>query len=233
MTVFHDIIDLIILTEGIMLDTESSHITYAIDNSKRLTLTIYKYLAEERKYIDDIVKMYLEQTHLEHLANQLIYCIHELAGNACRANTKRTYFQKKNLNINDKENYTAGMESFREEAFSNIDHFHESKREDGLYIKFQIKKNEDSIDLCILNNVELTREEEQRIQQKFEAVRGYNNVAEAFTILDDSSEGAGLGIAMMVMMLKEMGLNTEALKIFRASNETHAVLKLPLNAVTV
>lgn len=215
-----------------MLESENSHITYAIDNSKRLTLTIYKYLAEERNYIDDIVKMYLEQTNLQHLGNQLTYCIHELAGNACRANTKRSYFDKKNLDISDDKSYKKGMQSFREDTFSNMDVYHEAKKEDGLYIKFQIKKNDDSIDLCILNNVELTEEEEKRIQEKFEAVKGFDNVAEAFTVLDDSSEGAGLGIAMMVMMLKEMGLNPESLRIFRASNETHAELKLPLNLVT-
>lgn len=216
-----------------MLENENSHITYAIDNSKRLTLTIYKYLAEERNYIDDIVKMYLEQTNLQHLGNQLTYCIHELAGNACRANTKRSYFDYKNLDINDKESYEEGMNSFREETFTNMDKYHEAKKEQGLYIKFQIKKNEDSIDLSILNNVELTDEEEKRIQEKFEAVKGFDNVADAFSVLDDPSEGAGLGIAMMVMMLKEMGLNPETLKIFRASNETHAELRLPLNLVSV
>lgn len=216
-----------------MQEIVNSHISYAIDNEKRLTLTIYKYLAEERKYIDDIVEMYLNQTGLESLTHQLTYCIHELAGNACRANTKRSYFNHKKLNINDKTAYDAGMKSFREESFSNIEQFHDLTKDSGLYIKFQIKKNKDSIDLCILNNVELTEDEEKRIGDKFLAVEGYDNVADAFAVLNDSSEGAGLGIAMMVMMLKEMGLNSNSLKIFRASNETHAVLTLPLNMVTV
>lgn len=215
-----------------MIINENKHVSYAIDNSKRLTLTIYKYLADERKYIDDIVELYLKETDLEHLTNQLTYCIHELAGNACRANTKRSYFAHKNLNINDKSNYEEGMKSFREEAFSDIGKFHEKIKDHGLYIKFQIKKNEESIDLSILNNVELTADEEKRIQNKFEAVKDFDNIAEAYSVLEDSSEGAGLGIAMMVMMLKGMGLNAETLKIFRASNETHAVLKLPLNLVS-
>lgn len=216
-----------------MFKKENDHITYAIDNSKRLTLTIYKYLAEERNYIDDIVKMYLEQTNLEHLVNQLTYCIHELAGNACRANTKRSYFEYKKLDIQDQSSYKEGMDSFRKETFENMDIYHEAKKDQGLYIKFQIKKNDDSIDLSILNNVELTEEEECRIQAKFDAVKDFDNVADAFSVLDDPSEGAGLGIAMMVMMLKEMGLNPETLKIFRASNETHAELRLPLSKVAV
>ncbi|MGL1890273.1 MAG: hypothetical protein OCD02_01540 [Spirochaetaceae bacterium] len=211
-----------------MIRTDSKHITYAIDNSKRLTLTIYKYLAEERKYIDEIVFLFLKQTNLESLSHQLTYCIHELAGNACRANTKRSYFEHKNLDIHNTDHYTKGMESFREEAFNSIDQFHATKKEDGLYIKFQIKKNGDFIDLSVLNNVPLTLEEERRIHQKFIDIKSYDNVAEAFAILADSTEGAGLGIAMMVMMLKDMGLDPDTLKIFRASNETHAELRLPL-----
>ncbi|QEN05558.1 hypothetical protein EW093_12810 [Thiospirochaeta perfilievii] len=173
------------------MDKNNSHITYAIDNSKRLTLTIYKYLAEERNYIDEIVEMYLKQTDLEHLTSQLTYCIHELAGNACRANTKRSYFKDKQLNIEDSEHYNKGMENFKDEAFSNMDKYHETKKEHGLYIKFQIKKNDKSIDLSILNNVPLTEIEENRIKEKFELVKGFDNVAEAFTLLADSSEGQG------------------------------------------
>lgn len=211
-----------------MINLENNHITYAIDNSKRLTLTIYKYLSEERKYIDEIVKLYLEQTHLEHMTNQLTYCIHELAGNACKANTKRSYFQYKNLNIQDDAQYTLGMESFREDVFSDMEKYHNSTKENGFYIKFQIKRNDDSIDLSILNNTPLTSIEEGRIQDKFEAIKEFDNVADAFVILADASEGAGLGIAMMIMMLKGMGLDAERLKIFSDTHETHAVLNLPL-----
>jgi len=211
-----------------LINLDNSHITYAIDNSKRLTLTIYKYLAEERKYIDEIVGLYLKQTGIEHLTHQLTYCIHELAGNACRANTKRSYFKYKNLNIEDKTHYLSGMESFREEAFSDMEKYHHSAKELGLYIKFQIKRSNDNIDLSIINNVPLTSEEEERIQKKFEQIKGFDNIADAFTILQDSSEGAGLGIAMMIIMLKEMGLDPDQLKIFRSSEETRAVLTLPV-----
>ena len=89
-----------------------------------------------------------------------------------------------------------------------------------LRIKFQIKRSNDNIDLSIINNVPLTSEEEERIQKKFEQIKGFDNIADAFTILQDSSEGAGLGIAMMIIMLKEMGLDPDQLKIFRSSEET-------------
>ena len=229
--IIHVIICRLFVQERVLINKDNDYISYAIDNSKRLTLTIYKYLADERQYVDDIVKMYLKQTDLEHLTNQLTYCIHELAGNACRANTKRGYFKHKNLDITNDESYQIGMETFREEAFDNLEKFHTILKEHGLYIKFQIKKNMDSIDLSILNNVELTPQEELKIQEKFEAVKDFDNVADAFTVLEDTSEGAGLGIAMMVIMLKEMGLTPDSLKIFRESEETHAVLKLPLNLV--
>lgn len=213
-----------------MINLENNHITYAIDNSMRLTLTIYKYLSEERKYIDEIVKLYLEKTNLQHMTNQLTYCIHELAGNACKANTKRSYFKKMNLNIEDDDQYQEGMKSFREDVYTDMEKFHDTTKQSGYYIKFQIKRSQDTIDLSILNNTVLTPKEESKIQEKFEAVKDYENVAEAFANLEDASEGAGLGIAMMVIMLKEMGLPPENLRIFTADNETHAVLNLPLQS---
>ena len=80
-------------------------VEYAISESKVLTIKTVSYLSRERNYIDSVLKKYLHEIKQPHLLNQVSYCLHELAGNANRANTKRVYFQDKGLDISSPEEY--------------------------------------------------------------------------------------------------------------------------------
>jgi len=70
---------------------------YAILHSKTLTVTTSTYLPAERIHIHKILGAFLEAAGMAELKNHLAYCVHELAGNAKKANMKRLYFREKNL----------------------------------------------------------------------------------------------------------------------------------------
>ena len=130
-------------------------IQQAIESGKVLTLTTYSYRSDERDYIDTILDRYLQEAGREDLKNQLSYCIHELAGNAKKANTKRVYFLERGLNIEAETEYYIGMNNFKEETVGNIDHYITKLKKYGFYMKFQFYINMNGIKIAVRNNARL------------------------------------------------------------------------------
>jgi hypothetical protein len=203
-------------------------IRYAIDNRKALTLTTTAYRSDERKYIDTILDMYLQEAGREDLKNQLSYCLHELAGNAKKANTKRIYFFDRELNIRNSTEYYIGMDNFKEETIDNIDYYVQKIRKHGLYVKFQFYMNDRHLKISVRNNCEMNEIEAERVQRKIQAASRYTNMAEAYASIEDNSEGAGLGLVMMLIMLKSLGLGEDCLSICCKDGETVAQLRIPV-----
>lgn len=125
---------------------------YAIVHSRTLTLTTSLYLPGERAHIDRILGAFLEAAGMEQLRNNLAYCVHELAGNAKKANMKRLYFKEKNLDILSKDDYARGMERFKTETIEQISHYLAGLKENGLYVKFQFRKLKKGVRVSVRNN---------------------------------------------------------------------------------
>ncbi len=203
-----------------------STIKYVIKESKRLTFSFFKYREQERDFIESTLVKYLESINQADIANQISYCLHEQASNACKANSKRIYFKSKSLNINDDIEYKQGIKDFKETIVKNQDHYFNLRKKENLYIKFQIKRDESNIYISIINNVPLSAEEQRRIDDKFIQGEKYNTIIDAFEDIHDQQEGAGLGIFTMLIMLKEIGLKQNNLKIFTLDGETHSTMTI-------
>jgi hypothetical protein len=71
------------------------------------------------------------------------------------------------------------------------------------------------------------------VQNKLACARQYNDIAEYFAESDAESEtldeGAGLGIILISMMLKNMGVSDNDFKIISEENNTVARLIIPLS----
>ncbi len=211
---------------GMAFNTDT--VEFAIKNSRILTMTAFSYFVKERRYIDKILAMYLREIGADELQNKLSYCIHELAGNAHKANTKRIYFDKRDLDINDPEEYEIGMRDFKDSVVSNMNHYNRELRKAGLYLKFYFKKKDSVLKLAIINNVPLTAQEEKKINGKFAIARESTNLAATYPQLEDFSEGAGLGIVMISHMLKNMGFSDYKFRIFSLNDQTVSALELDL-----
>jgi len=201
-------------------------VEYAISESKTLTVKTVSYLSRERNYIDRVLKQYLNEIDKPFLINQVAYCLHELAGNANRANAKRVYFNENGLDIHSSQDYRKGLETFRSDTFSQIEKFHLKQKEAGLYIKIDFQLKEDRLRIRVRNNTPLTEEEKTRIHRKFEAMKQYSSIPEAYSVLEDYSEGAGLGLVMILQLLNNLGFGEDALNVDTNGKETIATLFL-------
>lgn len=177
-------------------------------------------------YIRDVMTAFLKECGQEFLFQYLDYCLNELLANAKKANTKRVYFKEQNLDIENIDDYERGMKSFKDDTLANLHHYLELQEKEGLYIKLAMQYKDDVLTVDIRNNTLLTEIEKQRIQQRLDNIHPYT-MEELLGDAVDQTEGAGLGINSVGLMMQKMGFPVENFSIFVEGNETISRIVCP------
>jgi putative nucleotidyltransferase with HDIG domain len=215
------------------LVVDEAKVKKAVQSGIPLTITTFTLPHEIELYIEEVIAVFLKLVNQESLKEYIVYCVQELAVNAKKANTKRVYFTERGLDLANPSDYQEGMANFKENTLNNISHYLQLQKEKGLYIKLilQIKKN--IIYIEVRNNVVATKNELIRIHDKLARSRQYNTLEDAFTQVLDDSEGAGLGLVILVLMLKKMGLDEDCFDILGTETETVARIMIPLDQTRI
>ena len=220
-------------------DTKTSKVS--LDNSKikmairagiPLSITTYTLPREMSEYMEQVLTAFLSELGQDHMGTYLRYCLNELVTNAKKANTKRIYFKEKNLDLFDDGDYELGMKTFKEETLNNIRHYLAMQKLTGLYVKLILQTRNNRIKIEVRNNSELTFHEYKRMHDKLSRAQQYTSVDQAMTQVVDLSEGAGLGIVIMILMLEKIGLTEENFQILCENGETITRIILPINEKT-
>jgi putative nucleotidyltransferase with HDIG domain len=125
------------------------------------------------------------------------------------------------------------METFKAETLGNIAHYLQLQKDKGLYIKLVLQIKRNIIFIEVRNNVVATRTELIRIHDKLARSRQYDTLADAMSQVLDDSEGAGLGLVILALMLKKMGLDEDCFDIRGTEQETVARIIIPLEKARV
>jgi putative nucleotidyltransferase with HDIG domain len=212
-------------------EIDLAQVKRAAHNAVPLTFKTYTLPHETEIYLDKVLASFLAELGQEKLKEPLSYCLRELAVNAKKANTKRVYFMEKGLDLNNDADYEAGMKTFKQETFDNIQYFLQKQKELGLYIKIVFQTRGTTLSIMVRNNVEITRREQMRVFDRLARSRAFSSLEEAFSTVLDSSEGAGLGIVILVLMMKKIGLTEECFAIDSQDGETVASITIPFSEV--
>lgn len=211
---------------------DNSKIKMAIRAGIPLSITTYTLPREMADYMEQVLTSFLSELGQEHMGSYLRYCLNELVTNAKKANTKRIYFKEKNLNLFDDSDYELGMKTFKEETLGNIRHYLALQKLTGLYVKLILQTRNNRIKIEVRNNSELTFREYKRMHDKLSRAQQYTSVDQAMSQVVDLSEGAGLGIIIMILMLEKIGLTEENFQILCENGETITRIILPINEKT-
>ena len=212
-------------------EQDKEKISLAVQLHTPLEIMSYTLPREKERYIQEVLMYFLMQCHQEHMTDNLVFCLSELLTNSKKANTKRVYFQEQNLDINNEMDYHQGMVTCKEDTLSNIEHYLELQKKAGLYIKLILQLNDEGIKIEIRNNAVITKFEKKRILEKLRVAEKYEEPHQVVSLLVDQTEGAGLGIIIIVLMLRKIGLSRENYKVFTNDTETITQMILPLNKV--
>ncbi|MBB6482587.1 HDOD domain-containing protein [Spirochaeta isovalerica] len=213
------------------LNIDREKIIRAVRQSIPLAITTYKLPHETEMDLENVLGMFLKEMDQDMLKDRLAYRLRELAVNAKKANTKRVYFEDKGLDLANKEQYEEGMRNFKEETFNNLDYYLNLQKEKGLYIKIIFHSRGKKFKISIKNNVEINRKEQMRIYDRIARSRAFDSMEEAFAEVLDDSEGAGLGIVILILMLRKMGLDEESFEIEGENGVTTASITIPMGEV--
>ena len=213
------------------IDTEQ--VKRAARNSIPLSIKTYTLPHETEEYLEQILSIFLEEFGQEQIKDRIAYCLKELAVNAKKANTKRVFFKERALNLDAADEYEEGMKDFKQATLDNIGHYLELQKKEGYYIKVVFHARGQTFTVSIHNNVLISRKEQLRVYDRIARARAFESMEEALSTVLDDSEGAGLGIVIMVLMLKKIGLDEEAFDIDVEESETVARITIPYSQIHV
>ncbi|MCW7480405.1 hypothetical protein [Leptospira kanakyensis] len=154
----------------------------------------------------------------------------ELIVNSTKAAIKRIIFEELKLNIQNLQDYEEGMKLFKsslnERKFPN---YKKKMRETGLFVKITCIYQKDKIDLEIRNNFPLLPIEAERVKEKFINAKKYDNLFEFFMEHGDSTEGAGMGITMVEILLSQSGFDRRLLSIYSSERKKETIARVEVN----
>jgi putative nucleotidyltransferase with HDIG domain len=200
-------------------------------NSIPLTFRLTTLPFESHALLDRILELYLTELGQEKFMEPLSYCLKELIVNAQKANTKRVYFEEQGLDITAEADYEKGMKSFLREYVANVPHFIVLLKEKNLFIEVTFRSSRGKLSLSVKNGVQLTVKEQARIYDRIARARAFNSFFEALAEPLDDTEGAGLGLMILLQFLKRIGLGEEAFSIEGENGGTIASIAIPMSQV--
>ena len=172
----------------------------------------------------------------EGLGDTVYNVVQELVHNAVKANLKRSYFKKNNLRMDDAESYAEGLAAFKASLGTVTDaEWKQAVHELGLRVTVEVDIDETRVLIYVENNAVMIPEEERRLRTQLARAMsgdesGAANMVEFAETYGDESEGAGLGLALVIMLIKDMGFNPEYFRVFTRGGSTVARLEFPLIA---
>lgn len=156
----------------------------------------------------------------------------ELIINATKANLKRIFFEEQKIDPTNPAEYDRGMELFKEQLSERILRLRRQEFVDrGFSITTTFYYSPRVLNIKVKNSFKLLPREEERIRSKFERARSFTNLLDFYMTHGDNTEGAGLGITMVGLMLDQSGIDRHGFTVFvkPGYNETAARLEIPLS----
>ena len=196
-----------------MPEISTIDIKKAVKASFPVTVTIEGPVHESFASVDTVIETSLRELGQEKVQEALSYCVKELILNAEKANAKRIYFEENGLSILNNKDYEKGMEGFRAALSANLDHFLQKLREKRVAIDVILVYSDGVLSVSVKNKGPLLPGEQARIKDRFDRARSSRSFSDALEMSLDHSEGAGLGIVMVLQFLKSIGLGEQALSV--------------------
>ncbi len=180
----------------------------------RITLRLYDLEQHIGELVRKIMEMLLARQNLQSFTGELFFCFKELALNASKANYK-LLFQKyvtEKQGIRSEGNYRKFLDLFKEEIEENGNsNLLEFAKKDDRYYTITFQSSMDSIEVWVTNTQNISLIEKEQIVKKL-APSSLDNDS-FFDDEDENTEGAGLGLTLIINVLKKYSSDPNPLKV--------------------
>lgn len=203
----------------------------AIEQEHLVRIRAYAVISATEAGLSYIVESILKRYNREDMLGPVYTSVKELSLNGAKANFKRILFEDEKINTEDDSEYERGMELFKNQLNEHmVLEYGKKSKERKLYVDIFFDFNADRLIVEVLNNRPISQKEDKRIREKFHTAMRYDDIAQFYMEGGDSSEGAGMGIVLVTMMLKAQQIDPHLFTIRSDYREkTLARVEFPLH----
>lgn len=167
----------------------------------------------------------------EDLLDMVYTAAKELVLNATKANLKRVIFDDLSVDPHSHVQYEQAMIRFKENLNEvGMQKYKHEFVKRGYWVIATFYYKPTVLNIKVKNSFTLLPVEEERIRQKFKVARSFSNLLDFYAEYGDETEGAGLGLTMVGILLDETGIDKRSFTLYSNEfNETAAKLEIPLD----
>lgn len=182
------------------------------------------------KYVLGLITHILGELNQTHFVEMLYTITKELTINGIKANQKRVFFEDLGLDITNEEEYDRGIKEYAKKFSEKMaDEYGKRCLARGVYIQLRFQYSREGLLVEVTNNTPVIKTEEIRMREKMKKSMGYNDIAEFYMDNMDNTEGAGLGIALIMILMKNEGVDPNLFRIKTHADRTVARVEVPFS----
>lgn len=217
-----------------LIDRINQEISRAVDESEFLTLRTHRMTQNVEGHLLFALEEILRKMEKESWVHALYTIIKELVINGCKANQKKIFFDEQEYSNDSKESYSSGLSAYRESFSEDMSNEYGIKsRNRGYYVLISFHYTPEGMTVEVSNNTPIFEQEERSMREKLKKAMEYNDLAEFYMEQAESenpdTEGAGLGLALIVILLKNEGIDPDLFRIIIDGNQTIARIEIPFS----
>ncbi|MBI3395831.1 MAG: HDOD domain-containing protein [Spirochaetia bacterium] len=179
-------------------------------------------------FISGFLFRLLSEVDLGYLTELVLVLLKETVFNCSKAIAKRVYFHEKGLDIMDPAQYESGMVSFGNDVLKYWDEYRELHKDVPFWIRVSLGMDADALHIEITNNAQILPFEMKRIKNRISAFEASRDVHSIMDAVRDDTEGAGLGIVLVLVLLQNAGISTKNFQIESGNGQTTTRVAIPL-----
>lgn len=188
----------------------------------------FKFINEEiLMLLNSIIARVLAKNDQIYLLNSIITILREVIINALKANAKRAFFRKNNFSLTDPRDYERGMAAFKKQIIGDFNNIEGDLKRSDMHVQIHISYSPQMIRIAVINNAQILPVELERVKYRIQKAIQYNDFSEAYAEIEDETEGAGLGIVLTILLLKNMGIDPSNYAIDTHEKNTRTTLTIP------
>ncbi|MBM9575729.1 histidine kinase [Leptospira sp. 201903070] len=201
-----------------------------IQSRSRITVQSSRMNSKLEKYVLRIITEILTKVGQTRYVEMLYTITKEMSINGVKANQKRVFFEDEGLDIRNPAEYEKGVAAFKAKFSERMaDEYGKRCLARGISVKLNITYTMDGIVVEVTNNTPVIAEEQERMREKMRKAMGYNDIAEFYMDNMDNTEGAGLGIALIMILLKSENIDPHLFRVMTHEHETVARVEIPFS----
>lgn len=210
----------------------------AVNSDQNVRLCMYTVNSTSETRVKKVLALYLKRQACETLLSPVYTCVKELLINAVKANYKNIYFEEygSQHGAASPADYQTALKLFKlEMTRENERNLGRIARKRGMKAEVLFRAEGATLNVTVANPVSMTPQELESVHRKLEEARECSDISDYFLIHSDdpNTEGAGIGLVLISMILKSLGVPDPVPRIRSGQGQTLASLQIPLGPQTL